>query len=280
MPVKTSRAQLMKSYQKGKMYYFVATGERNAHGCQIVQDSQGIKHLLTGTDKVYSTGKTVRLEVKGYSHSTSQITGNYYLILSPKAKAPVSKKKEPFNGKYLFPPKKKKTGFSETFLKQKYQKGERYLFVITGESDNKGRQFVEDSFGIRHILTGTSSSYETGANVRCTVLNFSDCQHPITNNFYMMLTLPRIVNPDGKIAPKKYIRRPELWYAELQGFDRHKSGKPFTCSCCGLDFPGKMGVRVDIKDIYFCNSCARKIFEPRERNTEPKLIYTPMGNKR
>lgn len=280
MPVKTSRSQLMQSYQKGKMYYFVVTEEKNAVGCQIVKDSQGIKHLLTGTDKTYPTGKNVRLEVKGYSHSQSKITGAYYLILSPRTKTVESKKKEPFTGKFLVPPKRKLNGFGPKFLKKTYSKGKRYLFVITGERDNKGRQFVEDSFGIRHILTSTCSSYEAGSNVRCTVLNFSDCQHPITNNYYMTLTLPRIVNPDGKIAPKKYIRRPELWYAELQGFDRHKSGKPFTCSCCGLDFPGKMGVRVDIKDIYFCNSCARKIFEPRERNTEPKLIYTPMGNKR
>ena len=278
--LKCSREELKQSYQKDKMYAFVVTGEQNASGCQIVQDANGLKHLLTGTDKVYPIGKSIKLMVRGYSHSPSKITGSHYLVLSPKIETDISKKKQPFTGKYLVPRKKKLTGFGPQFLKQKYHVGKRYLFVAIGERDDKGRQLVEDSFGIKHILTSTFTSYLAGENIRCTVRGFSSSLHPQTQNYFMTLYLPRIVNPNGKDAALKYVKSPREWAPEVQGLDKHKSGKSFTCSCCGLDFPGSMGYRVDLKEIYFCNSCSRKIFEPKERRTSPKLIYTPMGNKR
>ncbi len=276
--LKRSREELLQSYQKDKMYVFVVTAERNAVGCQIVQDLNGIKHLLTGTDKIYPVGKSVKLVVKGYSHNPSEITGSYYLVLSPKKKDVDSKQKKPYSGKHLVPPKNKKTGFGPKFLKKVYSKGERYLFVVTDVHDEKGRQFVEDSLGIKHILTGASSIYATGDNVRCTVRDFSENQHPLTGNYYLLLSLPRVAN-QTKAVPK-YVKSPREWYPEVQGLDKHKSGRPFTCSCCGRDFPGRMGYRVDLKDVYFCISCSRKIFEPQERKSSPKLIYTPMGNKR
>lgn len=277
---KRNREQLKESYQQGKMYSFVVTDERNASGCQIVHDADGIKHLLTGTDKVYPPGKSIKLVVRGYSHRPSEITGSHYLVLSPKTETDAPKKKQPFTGKYLVPRKKKLTIFGPQFLKRNYDVGKRYLFVAIGERDDKGRQLVEDSFGIKHILTSTCTSYVVGENVRCTVRGFSSSPHPQTQNYYMMLYLPRIVNPNRKEAVIKYVKSPRDWAPEVQGLEKHKSGKPFTCSCCGLDFPGSMGYRVDLKDIYFCNSCSRKIFEPKERRTSPKLIYTPMGNKR
>ena len=268
----------MQSYQKDKMYVFVVTAERNAVGCQIVQDRNGIKHLLTGTDKTYPEGKSIKLVVKGYSRSPSEITGSYYLVLSPRTKTADSKKREPYSGKNLVPPKKKNTGFAPKFLRKVYSRGKRYLFVVTDDHDEKGRQFVEDSFGIKHLLTGSSSIYAKGENVRCTVRDFSESQHALTGNYYLLLSLPRVVNRT-KAVPK-YVKSPKEWYPEVQGLDKHISGKPFTCSCCGLDFPGRMGYRVDLKDLYFCNSCSRKIFEHKERKASPKLIYTPMGNKR
>lgn len=277
-PLKRSREELLQSYQKGKMYSFVVTNELNSVGCQIVQDSQGIKHLLTNTEKRYPVGKSIKLVVQGYSHSQSEITGSYYLVLSPPVKKMVPKKSVPFSGCHLVPPKKKKTGFNSSFLKNTYTVGKRYLFVVTDEKDNKGRQFVEDSFGIKHLITGTASIYEVGTNVRCTVIGISQEQNAITQNYFMTLSMPRVVGQNRTTV--KYIKSPQQWYPEVQGLDKHKSGRPFTCSCCGLDFPGRMGYRVDLKDVYFCKSCARKIFEPRERKKEPVIIYTPMGNKR
>ena len=268
----------MQSYQIDKMYKFIVTAERNAAGCQIVQDLNGVRHLLTRTDKTYPVGKSVKLVVKGYSHSPSEITGSYYLVLSPKKKVVNPKQIKPYSGKHLTPPKRKKTGFGPLFLKKVYSKGKRYLFVVTDVRDEKGRQFVEDSLGIKHILTGASSIYATGDNVRCTVRDFSENQHPLTENYYLLLSMPRVVNRT-KAVPK-YVKSPKEWYSIVQGLDKHRSGRPFTCSCCGLDFPGGMGYRIDLNDIYFCNSCARKIFEPQVRRTSPKLIYTPMGNKR
>lgn len=270
--------RLKQSFQKGKMYVFVVTNESNESGCQIVQDRQGIRHLLTGTRKSFTPGKSIRLEVKGYSHSPSNITGSYYLVLSPPAPKESSSKKEPYSGKVIKPPKNKLTGFGPKFLKKKYSVGERYLFYVTGDKDNKGRQLLEDSFGIRHILTGTSTEYLPGDNVRCTVQGFSEKVSPSTQNYFMILSHPRAVNKQHIIL--KYVKRPELWIKEVQGLDKHQSGKPFTCACCGRDFPGKMGYRVDLKDIYFCKPCARQIFETKPRRTEPSIIYTPMGNKR
>lgn len=268
----------MHTYQKGKVYSFVVTDGRNAVGCQIVQDQQGIKHLLTATRKAFPVGKSIRLEVRGYSHSPSDITGSFYLILSPKEKVESTKTKEPFSGKYLIPPKRKMTGFNLKFLTKKYAVGERYLFVVTAEKDDKGCQFVEDSFGIRHLLTSTGTEYSTGENVRCTVMDIPKQQNTLTGNFFLILSLPRVVNRERIV--RKYIKSPQQWSHEVQGLDKHQSGKPFTCACCGLDFPGRMGYRVELKDVYFCKSCARKIFEPKARKTEPSLIYTPMGNKR
>lgn len=271
--------ELKRSYQKGKMYTFVVTNELNAHGCQIVQDPHGVKHLLTGTRKTYPVGKSVRLEVRGYSHSPSDITGSYYLILSPKEQTEKLGKPQPSSGRNLVPPKKKMTGFGPSFLKKRYKVGERYQFVVTDVEDNKGRQFVEDSYGIKHKLTGTKTRYLPGENVRCTVILISQEQSTVTNNYFLVLSHPRVVG-QREIVVRKYVKSPAQWYSEVQGLDKHQSGRPFTCGCCGQDFPGRMGYRVDLKDVYFCKSCARKIFDPKERKTEPVLIYTPMGNKR
>ena len=277
--MRQNRQQLMKSYQKGKMYAFVVTNEHNAVGCQIVQGPQGVKHLLTGTRKTYPVGQSVRLEVCGYSHSPSEITGSYYLILSPKEQIDAPEKSKPSSGRNLVPPKKKMTGFGPSFLKKRYKVGERYQFVVTEAEDKKGCQFVEDAYGIKHKLTDTKTRYLPGENVRCTVILISQEQSSVTKNYFLVLSHPRVVG-QREIVVRKYVKSPAQWHSEVQGLDTHQSGKPFTCGCCGQDFPGRMGYRVDLKDVYFCKSCARKIFDPKERKTEPVLIYTPMGNKR
>ena len=275
-----SRKTLKQSYQKDKVYSFVVTDERNESGCQIVKDAYGIKHLLTGSDKQYPPGKSIRLVVRGFSHSPSAITGSYYLVLSPRIDSKEDSKRSVLApGGCLVLPKKKKTGFGPSFLKQKYKVGERYQFVVTDAEDNNGRQFVEDIYGIRHILTGTKTKYLVGENVRCTVMLISREQNALTQNYCLFLTMPRVVG-QRKTIVKKYLKSPAQWRTEVQGLDKHQSGRAFTCACCGLDFLGRMGYRVELKDICFCKSCASKIFEPKYHPKGPKLIYTPMGNKR
>lgn len=277
-PPKPNRSKLMASYQKGKTYSFIVTDELNNSGCQIVQDANGVKHLLTGTTKKYPSGRSVKLEVRGFSHTPSQLTGCHYLVLSPKSNPEPKNKVQPFNGKTLIPRKTKISGFNASFLKKYYAVGKRYLFVVVEGRDNKGRQFVEDSFGIKHILTGTNTIYEIGENVRCTVIGISKEKNDITQNYFMTLTMPRCTKREN--LPIKYEKSPQQWHHEVQGLDKHQCRKPFTCACCGQDFPGRMGYRVEIKDIYFCKSCASKIFVPEKAKKGPVIIYTPMGNKR
>ncbi len=268
----------MQSYQKDKTYSFVVTDAVNPSGCQIVLDTNGVRHLLTGTKRRYSPGKTLRLTVRGYSHTPSIITGCHYLVLSPQSATGNPQKKEPFSGQYLIPRKKKMDGFDESFLMGEYDIGKRYLFVVVEGNDHQGRQFVEDSFGIKHILSGTKTQYQPGENVRCTVTEISTRQHEATGNYYMTVSYPRTANRESPLA--NYVKSPQQWYHEVQGLDKHRSGVPFTCACCGRDFPGRMGYRVELRDIYFCKSCARQIFEPAGGRKGPVLIYTPMGNKR
>ena len=189
------------------------------------------------------------------------------------------KKRVPFTGKHLIPRKKKLTGFGPGFLKDIYVVGERYLFVVaSNERDNNGRQIVEDSFGVKHILSKEGTSYEIGTNVRCTVILISSEPNPQTGNYCMYLDKPRVVG--DKSQPIHYVKSPDKWYPEVQGLDKHKCGKPFTCSCCGRHFQANQGVRVDLKEIYFCNSCEKKVYLPQSRGRHAFIISTPMGNKR
>ena len=99
----------------------------------------------------------------------------------------------------------------------------------------------------------------------------------------LRLTEPRRLKPPTEKDPDEpitYVKRPEQWYREVIDFGKHKCGKPFTCSCCGKDFLANQGVRVDFKEIYFCNSCKKLIYEPSGRGWAGRIISTPMGNKR
>ena len=174
--------------------------------------------------------------------------------------------------------KRKKAGVDLIYLRAKYSVGERYPFIVTGEKDKDGYQLLRDQYGYEHPLTGTTVEYSRGDEVRCMVSGFSQFANPTTGKGSLILTSPRIVNKEKDDV--YYIRSPYRWHSEVQDLGRHKCGKPFTCSCCGRDFPANAGVRVDFKEIYFCNSCARKVYEPVGRGNRHVVILTPMGNKR
>ena len=269
--------RLKQSFQKGKMYVFVVTNERNESGCQIVQDRQGVRHLLTGTRKSFTPGKSIRLEVKGYSHSPSKITGSYYLVLSPPAPKESSSKKEPYSGKVIKPPKNKLTGFGPKFLKKKYSVGERYLFYVTG--DLSCTRFTEvDVFQINTIphlsrkITATAGASEWLSTLMLIqALYFFDPKEEdgaldkgdAKANIYIKQ------NTDDKLTINDATTG--LWEAPITVTLVDKTTASYTSIYC---------YRVDLKDIYFCKPCARQIFETKPRRTEPSIIYTPMGNKR
>lgn len=162
-------------------------------------------------------------------------------------------------------------------LRDKYKKGERYLFTVTGRRDRSGNQIVRDASGYEHVLVGTTVSYSVDDEVRCTVTGFSFDSDVSIGSGHALVSSPRIVKNEEFVS---YIKSPGRWHSEVQGLGKHKCGKAFTCSCCGRNFPANAGVRVDLKDIYFCNSCARKIYEPVGRGNHHIYISTPMGNKR
>ena len=281
-PVKYSRYALKTMFKQGETYSFIVTKDRNAVGCQIVRDSNGGRHLLTGTREIFPTGKRMRCIVKGYSHQASDITSSHYLVLFP---APPGSEKE----KKVRPRPEPFIELTEStvpeyspkvpdILKQRYKTGERYQFVVTRRRDNAGNQIVQDRSGILHILSETTSSYAAGDNVKCTVVSHSIAPSPVTKNHYLILSNPRVIRQVDEFI--RYVKSPEKWHAEVQDLGRHKCGKPFTCSCCGRNFPANAGWRVDQKEIFFCNSCARKIFEPTGRGNSRFIISTPMGNKR
>ncbi len=174
--------------------------------------------------------------------------------------------------------KKKKLGADYIYLRAKYMIGERYPFIVTGNKDQDGNQLLRDQYGYEHPLTGTTVEYARNDEVRCLVSGISHYFNPTTGKNALVLTSPRIVNKEKDEL--YYIKSPYRWHSEVQDLGRHKCGKPFTCSCCGRDFPANAGVRVDLKEIYFCNSCARKVYEPVGRGNRHVVILTPMGNKR
>lgn len=85
----------------------------------------------------------------------------------------------------------------------------------------------------------------------------------------------------SELPPQTYYRKsPEQWYAEVGMYDKHKCGKPFVCSCCGQSFAKNQGYRIDLKEIYFCFDCKKKIYKPSNSGWRGSVISIPMGNKR
>lgn len=162
-----------------------------------------------------------------------------------------------------------------------YKKGERYTFSATGEKDAFGGQILRGELGGLHLLQKSSVQYECGDKVRCTVKGFSNHEHVPLKGLYAILSEARKITVESiTVRYSAGSKTPSQWAREVQGLGRHKCGKAFKCSCCGRQFPMNAGYRVDLKDIYFCNACARRIYEPGKRGNSHFYITTPMGNKR
>ncbi|MBP5382940.1 MAG: hypothetical protein J6Y45_06260 [Bacteroidales bacterium] len=183
---------------------------------------------------------------------------------------------------YNSPEKKKKRQLAQR-MNSRYAAGKRYVFTALGRLNDIGMQLLVDQFGDYQPVR-TSVSYDPGDRVSCKVVGIYSKIKPsgevIVN---LRLVEPRRLKPlleTDSDQPIIYVKRPEQWYREVIDLGKHKCGKPFTCSCCGGHFPAYAGVRVDLKEIYFCNSCASQIYEPKKRGHHRFFISTPMGNKR
>lgn len=164
------------------------------------------------------------------------------------------------------------------YLSKRYEIGKRYVFEVTNETDGFGNQLVKDDSGRRHILTGTDSRYSAGDEIRCTVKSFGNRIVDNVTEQFVVLSSPRIVQPESVVV--SFVNHLARWYSEVQDLGKHRCGKPFSCSCCGRDFPAFSGWRVELKEIYFCNACAKQIYDPKSRGNRHFYIPTPMGNKR
>lgn len=204
-----------------------------------------------------------------------EVLPRHYFIASPTpTRTPVPRDKSKSKKE-----KKDKPETQPVYL-NKYEKRGRYNFIATDERDEYGYQLMEDESGQLHLLTGTTQRYAKGEKVRCTVKGFGHKPVGKITGSYLVLSEPRKVVTERITVSIPYVKSPDRWSAEVQGLGKHKCGKAFTCSCCGRSFPANAGVRVDLKEIYFCNSCARKIYEPVGRGNHHIFISTPMGNKR
>lgn len=180
------------------------------------------------------------------------------------------------------PEKKKKRQLSQRMI-SRFEVGKRYLFTALGKLNDIGMELLVDQYGDYQPVR-TSMCYYPGDRVSCKVVGIYSKIKPsgevIVN---LRLVEPRRLKPLQKADPDEpisYVKKPEQWYREVIDLGKHKCGKPFTCSCCGKDFLANQGVRVDFKDIYFCNACKKLIYEPSGRGWAGRIISTPMGNKR
>ena len=84
----------------------------------------------------------------------------------------------------------------------------------------------------------TTVRYSFGDEVKCTVIEYCSKVGDKMSRCYLLLDTPRIIQKEEN---EYYIKSPSKWYGEVQELGKHKCGKPFTCSCCGRDFPANAG---------------------------------------
>lgn len=253
---------------KEKIYHTVSN-QTYALGTEVLCKVEVLKEI---GGNVYFVAITGDNSSKPVAYVDNILTQRHHYLHSPSPKRPDRKPKKVYNAQPT--PKFKASSAG-------YYKGNRYTFTAIGEKDSLGGQILRGEFGGLHLLEKSSTLYEYGDKVRCTVKGFSSFEHGSLNGQYALLSEPRKISVESITV--KYFgcsKTPSQWAREVQGLGKHKCGKPFRCSCCGQQFPMNAGFRVDLKDIYFCNSCAREIYEPGKRGSSRFFISTPMGNKR
>ena len=284
------------SYQLTVDYCKPWIGDTTSKNLYVLYDNSGQQYYAISKEN-YTVGEKVvcRVEVLkerakhvyfvAFSNDSSSIPvgevdgdvilRHHYLSSAKPTKTPHAKNKSQKRTDSL---KKKPI---EIIAFNKYKKGERYNFIATSERDSLGYQIMKDEAGRRHLLVSTSTRYEEGDKVRCTVRGVGKKPIGTITGHYLVLSEPRLVRTETisvsySMIDKNLIRG----FSDVQGLGRHKCGKPFVCNCCGKSFPANAGWRVDLRDIYFCNSCAKKVYDSPGRGNRHFIISTPMGNKR
>ncbi|MGM9780702.1 MAG: hypothetical protein ACI3Y7_02495, partial [Candidatus Cryptobacteroides sp.] len=69
------------------------------------------------------------------------------------------------------------------------------------------------------------------------------------------------------------------WSNEVKDLGRHICRQKSVCSCCGNSFGSGKGYRIELRDLYFCSKCMKKIIEPSGRGYI-NIVYTNMGHKK
>lgn len=172
-------------------------------------------------------------------------------------------------------------------LCDQYKKGTRYAFIIAEKYSAPKKSVLKDKFGKSHYLV-LPARYDVGDIISLVVRSVNVWAEKSGTGVrsQVELDLPKKLPDDTELAsfvpipPPRYKKSPSKWAQEVEGFDKHICGKPFTCSCCGRNFPARKGYRIDLKDIYFCMDCKREIYRPSGNGWSGRIIYTPMGNKR
>ena len=253
---------------KEKTYYTVSS-QTYAPGTEVLCKVEVLKEFRGNVYFVAITGDD---SSKAVAYVDNILTLRHHYLHAPGPKRRVTK---PQRAKKAPPAPKYKASSGG------YSKGERYTFTATGEKDALGGQILRGELGGLHLLQKSSVQYEYGDKVRCTVKGFSSYEHDSLKGQYALLSEARKITVESiTVRYSASSKTPSQWAREVQGLGKHKCGKAFKCSCCGQQFPMNAGYRVDLKDIYFCNACAREIYEPGKRGNSHFFISTPMGNKR
>ena len=181
-------------------------------------------------------------------------------------------------------PEKKEMRKKTQQLKSHFEAGKRYAFTAMGKRNGMDWEILVDNYGGYHPVQ-SNVIYSSGDRISCKVNGvYSKVQKNGQVIVNLRLSEPRrlrpLNEPPNPEEPIQYVKSPDKWYREVIDLGKHKCGKPFTCSCCGKDFAANQGVRVDFKEIYFCNACKKLIYEPSGRGWAGRIISTPMGNKR
>ena len=179
-------------------------------------------------------------------------------------------------------------------LRMRYRQGSKYEFTIVSRKKTKRsfRYQIKDRYG---YLMETVDPIEMppGALVTCVVkgynLNSNETNHhlklraveyrqkPIRATEGGSSSKSNITGEPPRVYP--YGKTPRQWFHEVDGYGKHICGSAGVCSCCGREFGPRKGWRVELKDIYFCQSCKAQVYEPSGRGYL-RIISTPMGNKR
>lgn len=168
---------------------------------------------------------------------------------------------------------------NKLFVKDQYY----YFTVVSCHEELPGEYVIVllDRYG-RIQEAKWHRRFPKGRILQCKVLGFvqrdNACKCLCLDELKMCSRVPED-SFNEKYPPMYHGKRPERWFAEVQGRQKHLYGAKFTCSCCHRDFGPKQGYKLDFDDLVFCLYCSKIIFE-RDAKQQPHIIYTPMGNKR